>query len=72
MSNKPFKKVIDFSQMQQMKKDRAKSKKRVVVLVVAVISAVLLLVGTILFFQINEVVDDKDFWQNFNSSHATA
>lgn len=64
--------ILDFSKMKQKKQERLKARRRMLVLVIALVTVVVAIVATILFFQVREAVEDKGFWQNFNSSHGTS
>lgn len=67
-NNESDDRILDFSKMKQKHSQRMKARKKVILLVIASLTAVVALVLAVLFFQVREVVDQKDFWQNFQAS----
>lgn len=66
MNNDEFeKKIIDFNKARR-KKLRPARRRAAIIGGIAAIAATI--VGLAVFFQAREVLTDKSFWQNFNSS----
>lgn len=60
-------KVVDFSKIERMRKKRARltGKKLLFFLVLAAAAA---LICVVVFTQAHEVLDSRNFWQNFQSA----
>lgn len=66
MNNDEFeKKIIDFNKARRKKLRPARRRAAIVGGIAAAAAAI---VGFAVFFQAREVLSDKSFWQNFNSS----
>ena len=62
----PDRKIIDFDKIKRREQNRHRARRRA-----GWITAVLI-VGVFLFIQFREAVEDKGFWQNFNSAAVAA
>lgn len=66
----PAKKIIDFEELRRKKK--TSPRKRALLLIITAAVLALVLAGSIIFFQAQEVLRDKSFWNNFDSAFSTS
>lgn len=64
----PHKKIIDFDKLRRREQKRTRARRRKGWLAAAAAAAVLLAVGLLVTLQVREAVDDRGFWQNFNTT----
>ena len=68
----PDRKIIDFDKIKRREQNRLRARRRAGWITAAVIAGAVLIVGVFLFIQFREAVEDKGFWQNFNSAAVAA